>query len=446
MSAFRRKPEVIKLANKSINIAALSLNQTDEEAIEFSNKSLFELLNPFNKYQKSITFHLVMKFNEFIKNNSLFNFDPLFFLLRRYNNEVSFEKLKRDIESGDSISLIEIRKTFINSLNCPVSIILTKEGTVNPVDFYIDTIKSYSDSRIEGIKLNSDGFINTSEFNVTAVINTGYLLSMIKNTTSHERYIHDIRVALWAAIIRDNMRMELTEKFALMTYLLTKIDFSCANELASQYNTYSDSKIKELQKSYHDSYEKEINCVTETCEDCECTDVNWFMNILTCRARDITPMNILSILEGTDSSIVDALNSCGLKVDRSSCFASSNKLLEVSNDSLLEQVRKYILINRIFPINFYDQFILKNGRKYNTFKEIDTIFEEYVHECVSTFQFTGDLARLNKIHNANDPFYDELRDSFKNPSRYSAGAITAFKALFTLKNDEQNVVDTTSDY
>lgn len=446
MSAFRRKPEVIKLANKSINIAALSLNQTDEEAIEFSNKSLFELLNPFNKYQKSITFHLVMKFNEFIKNDSLFNFDPLFFLLRRYNNEVNFEKLKKDIESGDSISLIEIKKAFINSLNCPVSIILTKDGTVNPVDFYIDTVKSYSESRIEGIKLNSEGFINTSEFNVTAVINTGYLLSMIKNVTSHEKYIHDVRVALWAAIIRDNMRMEITEKFALMTYLLTKLDFSCANELASQYDTYSDSKIKELQKSYSKAYENEIRCIMETCEDCECTDVNWLTNILSSRARDITPMNILSILEGTDSSIIDALNSCGLKVDRSSCFVSSNKLLEVSEDPLLEQVRKYILINRIFPINFFDQFILKNGKKYNTFKEIDTIFEDYVHECVSTFQYTGDLARINKVHNANDPFYDVLRDSFKNPSRYSVGAITAFKATFNKKIEVQNVVATTSDY
>ena len=445
MSAFRRKPEVIKLANKSINIAALSLNQTDEEAIEFSNKSLFELLNPFNKYQKSITFHFVMKFNEFIKNDSLFNFDPLLFLLGRYNGEVSFEKLKKDIESGDSISLIEIRKAFINSLNCPVSVILTKEGTVNPVDFYIDTIKSYSDSRIEGIKLNSDGFMNTSEFSITAVINTGYLLSMIKNKNSYEKYIHDIRVALWAAIIRDNMRMDITEKFALMTYLLTKLDFSCANELASEYNTYSDSKIKELQKSYSETYEKEIKCITETYEGSECTDVNWLTNILSCRARDITPMNILSILEGTDSSIIDVLNSCGLKVDRTACFASSNKLLEVSNDPLLEQVRKYILINRIFPISFFDQFILKNGKKYNTFKEIDTVFEEYVHECLSTFQYTGDLARLNKVHNANDPFYDELRDSFKNPSRYSAGAISAFKALFHPKLDEP-VVETANDY
>ena len=88
---------------------------------------------------------------------------------------------------------------------------------------------------------------------------------------------------------------------------------------------------------------------------------------------------------------------------------------------------------------------MKNGKKYNTFKEIDTVFEEYVHECLSTFQYTGDLARLNKVHNANDPFYDELRDSFKNPSRYSAGAISAFKALFHPKLDEP-VVATANDY
>lgn len=439
MSKFRRKPEVIKLANKSINIAALSINQTVPESIEFANKSLFELLNPFNKYQKSISYNLVMKYKNLMDKKILFNFSDLKCVIERYSDE-SREKLKKRLEENDIIFALTIRKAFIDSLNCPAVVILTKDSTVNGVDFYFDTIKSYDKPCIEGIKIGEEGFINTSEFNLTVVVNSSYLLNIFTNYTMIDDYIKDLRASLWAAIIRDNMRMELTEKFALTTHLLTKIDMSCANELSAYYKAYTDEKTKKLVEEYSKIYENEISAINSVdCEDDECGKVDWLFSMLQSRLNDITPLNILTLFEGTDVAIAEVLKSSNLISSSANIFASSSKLLTVSEDVELEKVRKYILINRLFPIVFFDQFILKNGKKYDTFKQIDTEFEEYVHDVQAEFQYTKDLSRLALVHSSNDEYYDELRDSFKNPIRYSRVAIESFKRIVFKENRPQPV-------
>lgn len=439
MSKFRRKPEVIKLANKSINIAALSINQTVPESIEFANKSLFELLNPFNKYQKSISYNLVMKYKNLMDKKLLFNFSDFKNVIMRYSDE-SREKLKKRLEEDDIIFALSIRKAFIDSLNCPAVVILTKDSTVNGVDFYFDTIKSYDKPCIEGIKIGEEGFINTSEFNLTVVVNSSYLLNCFANYTMVDSYINDLKASLWAAIIRDNMRMELTEKFALATHLLTKIDMSCANELSAYYKAYADEKTKKLVEEYSKIYENEISAINSVdCEDDECGKVDWLFSILQSRLNDITPLNILTLFEGTDAAIAEVLKSSNLISSSANIFASSSKLLTVSEDVELEKVRKYILINRLFPIVFFDQFILKNGKKYDTFKQIDTEFEEYVHDVQAEFHYTKDLSRLELVHSSNDEYYDELRDSFKNPIRYSRVAIESFKHIVFKENRPQPV-------
>lgn len=429
MSKFRRKPEVIKLANKSINIAALSINQTVPESIEFANKSLFELLNPFNKFQKSISYNLVMKYKNLMDKKLLFDFSDFKNFIMRYSDE-SREKLKKRLEEDDVIFALGIRKAFIDSLNCPAVVILTKDSTVNGVDFYFDTIKSYDKPCIEGIKIGEEGFINTSEFNLTVVVNSSYLLNSFANYTMIDDYITDLRASLWAAIIRDNMRMELTEKFALATHLLTKIDMSCANELSSYYKSYTDEKTKNLIEEYSKIYENEISAINsiENEED-NCNKVDWLFSLLQSRLADITPLNILTLFEGTDVAISEVLKTSNLVTSSANIFASSSKLLAISDDAELEKVRKFILVNRLFPIVFFDQFILKNGKKYDTFKQIDTEFEEYVHDVQAEFKYTKDLSRLELVHSKNDEYYDELRDSFKNPVRYSRGAIESFKRI-----------------
>lgn len=439
MSKFRRKPEVIKLANKSINIAALSINQSVPESIEFANKSLFELLNPFNKYQKSISYNLVMKYKNLMDKKLLFDFSDFKNLIMRYSDE-SREKLKNRLEEDDIVFALAIRKAFIDSLNCPAVVILTKDSTVNGVDFYFDTIKSYDKPCIEGIKIGEEGFINTSEFNLTVVVNSSYLLNCFANYTMIDSYINDLRASLWAAIIRDNMRMELTEKFALATHLLTKIDMSCANELSAYYKAYTDEKTRKLMNEYSKIYETEISAINSVnCEDDGHGKIDWLFSMLQSRLNDITPLNILTLFEGTDAAISEVLKSSSLINSSANIFASSSKLLTISDDAVLEKVRKYILINRLFPIVFFDQFILKNGKKYNTFKQIDTEFEEYVHDVQGEFQFTKDLSRLALVHSNNDEYYDELRDSFKNPTRYSRVAIKSFKCIVFKENGPRPV-------
>ena len=178
-SHFRRKPEVIRFDGHLINFAALCPNQSDESEIEYKNKGLFELFNPENKYQLSMGFNLFNMYSKVFKEYSfklfyLENFRSLFLKFVRSPNKST---IIDEILSKDSMDVNgtrnDIRNAFVSDLKCKTSVVFT-DNTVNCIDFCFDTLKDYSENKIEGIQISENGFLNPSKFTVTIFINKNY--------------------------------------------------------------------------------------------------------------------------------------------------------------------------------------------------------------------------------------------------------------------------------
>ena len=175
-SHFRRKPEVIRFNGRLVNFATLCPNQVNEHQVEYDNKRLFELFNPENRYQLSMGYNLFNMYSKVFKEYSfkLFNLENLRSLFLRFSNSPNKTTIINEILSKDCVDVNgtrnDIRNAFVSDLKCKASVVFT-DNTVNCIDFCFDTLKDYSENKIEGIQISENGFLNPSKFTVTIFIN-----------------------------------------------------------------------------------------------------------------------------------------------------------------------------------------------------------------------------------------------------------------------------------
>lgn len=450
-SHFRRKPEVIRFDGHLINFAALCPNQSDESEIEYENKRLFELFNPENKYQLSMGFNLFNMYSKVFKEYSfklfyLENFRSLFLKIVRSPNKST---IIDEILSKDSIDVNgtrnDIRNAFVSDLKCKTSVVFT-DNTVNCIDFCFDTLKDYSENKIEGIQISENGFLNPSKFTVTIFINKKFLADIIRNTDydnytyDTEGYFQDIRLSLLASIFKDGYRIAMTEKLMILLNLLGYSDFTFLNTSSSQYIEYNNERFENISKEFYETYEDIITLLNKD------EDFNKLVLLLRSLSANINPLNILSLIEPSDK-LVGSL----LKIEfrdpeeKINKFISSYKLYETDEDKTVDNVKKTILAARILPLLQFTTYYLQNSSNYKTYKIIDDTIEEFVHNFVGYNQ-TYNFDALRYTHFNNDEYYDKIRNIFKNPLKNTKYVMEGFnKCIYNITSETGPVAVPESD-
>lgn len=449
-SHFRRKPEVIRFNGQLINFAALCPNQVNESEIEYENKRLFELFNPENKYQLSMGFNLFNMYSKVFKEYSfklfyLDNFRSLFLKFVRSPNKTT---IINEILSEDCVDVNgtrnDIRTSFINDLKCKASVVFT-DNTVNYIDFCFDTLKDYSENKIEGIQISENGFINPSKFTVTIFINKKFLADLIKNTDydnfsdETEGYFQDIRLSLLVAVFKDGYRIAMTEKLMILLNLLGYSDFTFLNTSLSQYIEYNNERFKNISKEFYDTYEDIINLLNKD------EDFNRLISALRSISANINPLNILSLIEPSDK-LVGSL----LKIEfrdyeeKINKFISSFKLYETDEDKTVDNIKKTILAARILPLLQFSTYYLQNSSNYKAYKIIDKTIEDFVHDFIgdsNSYISIYNFDALKYTHLNNDEYYDKIRDTFKNPLKNTKYVMEGFnKCIYKITSETGPVV------
>ena len=423
---FRRKPEVIKFNGKLINFASLCPNQINVSDIEWNNGRLFELFNPENKYQLSMGFNLFNKYSKVFKEFSfqLFKLNSLATLFFKYNSLTNKSFVKKEILANDPLEVNntrnEIRTAFIEDLKCKVSLVFT-DNTINCMDFCFDTIKDYSDNKIEGIQLNENGFLNPSKFTVTIFINKKYLAEYIENPDYDDRvYIQDIRLSLFASIFRDGYRIEMTEKFMVILNLLAASDFTFLNTSSSQYVSYNDERYKNISKEFKETYSDIFKIIGEDEEFVK------LIKLLNGISANINPLNILSLIEPSNKSLGSLLKiEFRDPEEKINKFISSFDLYETDENNIIDNVKKAILTARILPLLQFTTYYLQNSENYKTYKIIDKTLEDFIHDYMyhsTSYYFDS----LRYTHINNDDFYDNMRKVFRNPMKNTRNVLNGF--------------------
>lgn len=426
-SHFRRKPEVINFNGKKINFASLCPNQINVTEIEYENKRLFELFNPENRYQLTMGYNLFNMYSKVFKEHSykLFNLENLRSLFLKYSSSSNKNYIINEIDLDNCVIVNntrnEIRTAFISDLKCKASVVFTNH-TVNCIDFCFDTLKDYSDNKIEGIQLGENGFLNPSKFTVTIFINKKYLIDYLKYTDETEGYFQDIRLSLFASIFKDGYRIETTEKLMSLLNLLGVSDFTFLNTASSQYISYNDERFKNVSKEFKDTYSDIFATLLHKNDD--------FINLIRLLdelSSNITPTNILSLIEPSDKSIGSLLKiefrDPEEKVNK---FISSYSLQETDEDNIVDNIKKTILAARILPLLHFSVYYLQNSVNYKAYRIIDKTIEDFVHDFIyygNNYNFDA----LKYTHLNNDEYYDEVRKIFKNPLKNTKHVTEGFK-------------------
>ena len=426
---FRRKPEVIRFNGRLVNFAALCLNQVNESVIEYDNKRLFELFNPENRYQLSMGFNLFNMYSKVFKEYSfkLFNLENLRSLFLRFSNSPNKSTIINEILSKDCIDINatrnDIRNAFVSDLKCKASVVFT-DNTVNCVDFCFDTLKDYSENKIEGIQISENGFLNPSKFTVTIFINKKYLADYLNYTDETEGYFQDIRLSLLAAIFKDGYRIAMTEKLMILLNLLGSSDFTFLNTSSSQYIEYNNERFENISKEFYETYKDIITLLNKD------EDFNKLISMLRSLSANINPLNILSLIEPSDK-LVGSL----LKIEfrdpeeKINKFISSFKLYETDEDETVDNVKKTILAARILPLLQFATYYLQNSSNYKTYKIIDDTIEEFVHSFIGNSDAYNPIYNFNALrytHLNNDEYYDKIRDTFRNPLKNTKYVMEGF--------------------
>lgn len=426
---FRRKPEVIRFNGRLVNFAALCLSQVNEREIEYDNKRLFELFNPENRYQLSMGFNLFNMYSKVFKEYSfkLFNLENLRSLFLRFSNSPNKSTIINEILSKDCIDVNatrnDIRNAFVSDLKCKASVVFT-DNTVNCVDFCFDTLKDYSENKIEGIQISENGFLNPSKFTVTIFINKKYLADYLNYTDETEGYFQDIRLSLLAAIFKDGYRIAMTEKLMILLNLLGSSDFTFLNTSSSQYIEYNNERFENISKEFYETYKDIITLLNKD------EDFNKLISMLRSLSANINPLNILSLIEPSDK-LVGSL----LKIEfrdpeeKLNKFISSFKLYETDEDETVDNVKKTILAARILPLLQFATYYLQNSSNYKTYKIIDDTIEEFVHSFIGNSDAYNPIYNFNALrytHLNNDEYYDKIRDTFRNPLKNTKYVMEGF--------------------
>lgn len=424
-SHFRRKPEVIRFNGQLVNFAALCPNQVNESEIEYDNKRLFELFNPENRYQLSMGFSLFNMYSKVFKEYSfkLFNLENLRSLLLKFSNSPNKSTIINEILSTDCVDVNatrnDIRTAFVSDLKCKASVVFT-DNTVNCVDFCFDTLKDYSENKIEGIQISENGFLNPSKFTVTIFINKKYLVDWLNYTDETEGYFQDIRLSLLAAVFKDGYRIAMIEKLMMLLNLLGSSDFTFLNTSSSQYIEYNNERFENISKEFCETYEDIITLLNKD------EDFNKLISMLRSLSANINPLNILSLIEPTDK-LVGSL----LKIEfrdpeeKINKFISSFKLYETDDDKTVDNVKKTILAARILPLLQFATYYLQNSSNYKAYKIVDDTIEEFVHNFIA-YNPIYNFDALKYTHFNNDEYYDKIRDTFKNPLKNTKYVMEGF--------------------
>ena len=428
-SHFRRKPEVIRFNGQLINFAALCPNQVNETDIEYENKRLFELFNPENRYQLSMGFNLFNMYSKVFKKYSfkLFNLENLRSLFIRFSNSPNKTTIINEILSEDCADVNgtrnDIRTAFINDLKCKASVVFT-DNTVNCIDFCFDTLKDYSENKIEGIQISENGFLNPSKFTVTIFINKKYLVDWLNYTDETEGYFQDIRLSLFAAVFKDGYRIAMTEKLMILLNLLGYSDFTFLNTSSTQYIEYNNERFENISKEFYDTYKDIITLLNKD------EDFNRLISALRSVSTNINPLNVLSLIEPSDK-LVGSL----LKIEfrdpeeKINKFISSFKLYETDEDKTVDNIKKTILAARILPLLQFTTYYLQNSSNYKTYKIIDKTIEDFVHNFIgdsNSYISIYNFDALKYTHLNNDEYYDKIRDTFKNPLKNTKHVMIGF--------------------
>ena len=424
-SHFRRKPEVIRFNGQLINFAALCLNQVTESVIEYDNKRLFELFNPENRYQLSMGYNLFNMYSKVVKEHGfkLFNLENLRSLFLRFSRSPNKSTIINEILSKDCIDVNgtrnDIRNAFVSDLKCKTSVVFT-DNTVNCVDFCFDTLKDYSENKIEGIQISENGFLNPSKFTVTIFINKKCLVDWLKYTDETEGYFQDIRLSLLAAVFKDGYRITMTEKLMTLLNLLGYSDFTFLNTSSSNYIEYNNERFKNISKEFYDTY-KDIIILLNKDED-----FNKLISSLRSLSANINPLNILSLIEPSDKLVGSLLKiefrDPEVKINK---FISSFKLYETDEDKTVDNVKKTILAARILPLLQFSTYYLQNSSNYKVYKIIDKTIEDFVHNFVGQNPIYN-FDALRYTHFNNDEYYDKIRETFKNPLKNTKNVMEGF--------------------
>ena len=422
---FRRKPEVIRFNGQLINFAALCPNQVTESVFEYDNKRLFELFNPENKYQLSMGFNLFNMYSKVVKEHGfkLFNLENLRSLFLKFSRSPNKSTIINEILSKDCIDVNgtrnDIRNAFVSDLKCKTSVVFT-DNTVNCVDFCFDTLKDYSENKIEGIQISENGFLNPSKFTVTIFINKKYLADRLKYIDETEGYFQDIRLSLLAAVFKDGYRITMTEKLMTLLNLLGYSDFTFLNTSSSNYIEYNNERFKNISKEFYNTY-KDIIILLNKDED-----FNKLISSLRSLSANINPLNILSLIEPSDKLVGSLLKiefrDPEVKINK---FISSFKLYETDEDKTVDNVKKTILAARILPLLQFSTYYLQNSSNYKAYKIIDKTIEDFVHNFVGQSPIYN-FDALRYTHFNNDEYYDKIRDTFKNPLKNTRYVMEGF--------------------
>ena len=429
VSHFRRKPEVIRFNGRLVNFAALCPNQVNESEVEYENKRLFELFNPENRYQLSMGFNLFNMYSKVFKEYSfkLFNLENLRSLFLKFSNSPNKSTIIDEILSKDCIDVNatrnDIRNAFVSDLKCKASVVFT-DNTVNCVDFCFDTLKDYSENKVEGIQISENGFINPSKFTVTIFINKKYLTDYLNYTDETEGYFQDIRLSLLAAVFKDGYRIVMTEKLMMILNLLGSSDFTFLNTSSSQYIEYNNERFENISKEFYETYEDIIVLLNKD------EDFNKLISALRSLSANINPINILSLIEPSDK-LIGPLLKIEFKdpEEKINKFISSFKLIETDEDIVVDNVKKTILAARILPLLQFATYYLQNSSNYKTYKIIDGTIEEFVHNFIGNSDAYNSIYNFNALrytHLNNDEYYDKIRDTFRNPLKNTKYVMEGF--------------------
>lgn len=448
-SHFRRKPEVIRFNGQLVNFATLCPNQVNEYQVEYDNKRLFELFNPENRYQLSMGFNLFNMYSKVFKEYSfkLFNLENLRSLFLRFSNSPNKTTIINEILSKDCIDVNgtrnDIRNAFISDLKCKASVVFT-DNTVNCIDFCFDTLKDYSENKIEGIQISENGFLNPSKFTVTIFINKKYLVDYLNYSDETEGYFQDIRLSLLAAIFKDGYRIAMTEKLMMLLNLLGSSDFTFLNTSSSQYIEYNNERFENISKEFYETYEDIITLLNKD------EDFNRLISMLRNLSANINPLNILSLIEPSDK-LVGSLLKIEFKdpEEKINKFISSFKLYETDEDKTIDNIKKTILAARILPLLQFATYYLQNSSNYKTYKIIDDTIEEFVHSFIGNSNAYIPLYNFDALrytHLNNDEYYDKIRDIFKNPLKNTKYVMEGFnRCINKIKEEPEPVAVPESD-
>jgi len=438
---FVRKPDYLKLNGGIINFSSLNATQKNQDTIRYTNERIFELVNPDSRYSKQLIFDTIMRYKDIGCPFSFYNFfhEITNSYTQNGNDKRFIQAFKKACKENDQIYLSKLREAMIKDLKTNV-VVLFSESTINAVDFYFDTVKSYDNPLIEGIKVNENGFINPNSFVITAIVNIDHILNYYYEKCESDEPMSDIEKnvinSFWAALIKDNERIIKTEKMMSVLYLLAKSNFEFVNTSATFADIieYRDEKLDSELKVFYENYKEYIENILEKTNETDTSFIKFFDALKT---LDLNPLTILTTIEPKDPSVNNILKA--LKFDEVSVtdvYASSKSLSETTENEELNFIKKTILIGRILPLVFVNTYYFQDGKNYIKMKEIDDTLEAYVHEGNYRFSSINGTSNLNKIHFNNDAVYDELRSAFKNPLKTTGKVKNALKRVFAYRPDD----------